>query len=98
MPAARRGCSCAVPHLGVACVAVALDPRHEETSDRLARRALFGFALTFVGSRAKVFLIWGFLVLALAVVGFGAVILISGNHIGHLVGPRLRELELNSSP
>jgi hypothetical protein len=41
---------------------------------------------------------WGFLVLLLAVVSFGAVILIAGNHIGSLMGPRLRELELNSSP
>jgi hypothetical protein len=31
--------------------------RPEETSDRLARRALFGFALTFIISRALVFLI-----------------------------------------
>ena len=38
------------------------------------------------------------LVLLLAVVSFGAVILIAGNHIGSLMGPRLRELELNSSP
>src|SRR6266436_3800540 len=33
------------------------DPSHEETSDRLARRALFGFALTFIVARAVVFLI-----------------------------------------
>ena len=36
---------------------VAPDSSHEETSDRLARRALFGFALTFILSRAVVFLI-----------------------------------------
>src|SRR3989442_6407503 len=36
---------------------VAPDPSHEETSDRLARRALFGFALTFIVARAVVFLI-----------------------------------------
>ena len=32
-------------------------PSHEETSDRLARRAFFGFVLTFILSRAVVFLI-----------------------------------------
>jgi hypothetical protein len=41
---------------------------------------------------------WGFLVLLLAVVGFGVVVVVAGDHIGHLVGPKLRELELNSSP
>jgi hypothetical protein len=176
---------------------------HQETSDRLARRALFAFALTFILSRAVVFLImsrsipnlflflqgthvhhlnygifllsavggyslfirpvgrpaeiaaaaysfalaltfdefgmwlhlggsywqrasvdaviviaaviglvafapslhrleshhfWGFLVLVLAVVGFGVVMLVASGHIGDLVGPTLRDLELNSSP
>jgi hypothetical protein len=175
----------------------------EETSDRLARRALFGFALTFILSRAVVFLImshripnlflflrgthvhhlnygifilaavagyalfrrpdgraaeiaalaygfalaltfdefgmwlhlggsywqrasvdavivvaaliglvafapslqrlesrhfWGFSVLVLAVVGFGVVVVVAGGYIGNLVGPKLHELELNSSP
>ena len=201
--AIRCGGSCAVQRSSIACVPVVLDSSHEETYDRLARRAFFGFALTFILSRAVVFLImsrripnlflflqgthvhhlnygifllavvggyalfrrpqgraaeiaalvygvalaltfdefgmwlhlggsywqrasvdavilvaaligllafapslkrleshhfWGFLVLLLAVVGFCAVILIAGNHIGNLVGPRLRELELNSSP
>ena len=41
---------------------------------------------------------WGFLVLLLAVVGFGVVMVVAGGHIGDLVGPALRELELNSSP
>jgi len=41
---------------------------------------------------------WGFLVLLVALVGFGAVMVIAGGHIGDVVGPRLRELELNSSP
>lgn len=176
-----------------------LNPSREETSDRLARRALFGFVLTFILSRAVVFLImshripnlflflqgthvhhlnygifllavvggyglfrrpqgrpeeitallygialaltfdefgmwlhlggsywqrasvdaviivaaliglvafapslkrlesrhfWGFLVLLLAVVGFGVVLLVAGGHIGHLVGPRLRSWNL----
>ena len=176
---------------------------HEETSDRLARRALFAFALTFILSRALVFLImsrsipnlflflqgthvhhlnygifllaivggytlfrrpdgraaefaataygfalaltfdefgmwlhlggsywqrasldavivvaaviglvafapslkrlesrhfWGFTVLLLALVGFGVVVVVAGGHLGALVGPTLRELELDSSP
>ena len=41
---------------------------------------------------------WGFFVLLLAVAGFGVVVVIAGEHIGALVGPSLRELELNSSP
>ena len=178
-------------------------PNHEEAPDRLARRALFAFALTFIISRAVVFLImshripnlflflqgthihhlnygifllafvggyalfahpdggaaevtalaygfamaltfdefgmwlhlggsywqrasvdtvivmaaliglvayapslkrlearhfWGFLVLLLAVVSFALVVVVAGGHIGKVVGPKLRELELNSSP
>ena len=41
---------------------------------------------------------WAFVVLLLAVAGFGAVVLIAGNHIGHVVGPTLHDLEMNSSP
>ena len=41
---------------------------------------------------------WGFFVLLLAVVSFGVVVVVAGGHVGNLVGPRLRELELNSSP
>ena len=41
---------------------------------------------------------WGFVVLLLAVVGFGVAVVVAGGHIGDLVGPKLRELELNSSP
>jgi hypothetical protein len=41
----------------VACGLVAPETSiHQETSDRLARRALFAFALTFILSRAVVFL------------------------------------------
>ena len=176
---------------------------HQETSDRLARRALFAFALTFILSRAVVFLImsrsipnlflflqgthvhhlnygifllsavggyslfirpdgrpaeiaataygfalaltfdefgmwlhlggsywqrvsvdavivvaaliglvafapslkrleashfWGFVVLLLAVVGFGVAVFTTGSYLGNMVGPTLRELELSSSP
>lgn len=41
---------------------------------------------------------WGFLILLLAVIGFGIVLVITGSHIGNVVGPKLHELELNSSP
>jgi purine-cytosine permease-like protein len=41
---------------------------------------------------------WGFLVLLLAVAGFGAVVFVASEHIGGLVGPTLRQLELDSSP
>jgi hypothetical protein len=41
---------------------------------------------------------WGFIVLVLAVIGFAWVILLTGSHIGALVGPRLLELEAASSP
>jgi hypothetical protein len=41
---------------------------------------------------------WGFLVLLFAVVGFGVVVVVAGGYIGDFVGPKLHELELNSSP
>ncbi len=41
---------------------------------------------------------WAFLIVLMAVIGFAAAILIAGGEIGSLVGPRLRELELSSSP
>jgi hypothetical protein len=42
--------------------------------------------------------VWAFIVLLLALVGFGFVLFLAGNHIGQLVGPTLRELEFSSSP
>lgn len=42
--------------------------------------------------------LWGFIILVLGVLGFGAVILTTGVRLGHLVGPDLRDLELSSSP
>lgn len=42
--------------------------------------------------------LWGVIVLCLAVAAFGYVLVLAGNHVGHLVGPKLRELELSSSP
>ncbi len=41
---------------------------------------------------------WGFIVLVVAVIGFGWVVISAGGYLGGLVGPRLRELEAASSP
>jgi hypothetical protein len=41
---------------------------------------------------------WGFLVLLLAVIGFGVVVIAAGGYIGGLVGPALHNLEAASSP
>ena len=41
---------------------------------------------------------WGFLVLLLAVIGFGIVVIAAGGYIGGLVGPALHNLEAASSP
>lgn len=41
---------------------------------------------------------WAFAFLLLLVAGFGFVVYLSGNQLGDLVGPKLRELELSSSP
>ena len=61
--------------------------------------ALFGlvaFARTL--KRFEKHHFWLFLVVIVAVLGFGAVILIAGNRLGELVGQPLRELESASSP
>jgi hypothetical protein len=42
--------------------------------------------------------LWAAIILAVAIAGFGYVLVIAGNEVGHLVGPKLRELELSSSP
>ena len=41
---------------------------------------------------------WAFIILLLGVIGFGAVLFLAGSRLGDLVGPKLRELELSSSP
>jgi hypothetical protein len=41
---------------------------------------------------------WSFIALTAAVVGFGVVLFVARGYIGDLVGPRLYELELSSSP
>jgi hypothetical protein len=61
--------------------------------------ALFGlvaFARTLKKFEAHHF--WLFLVLLIAVLGFGAVIYLAGNRLGDLVGQPLRDLESASSP
>jgi hypothetical protein len=41
---------------------------------------------------------WGFLVLLLAVIGFGVVVIVAGGYLGGLVGPTLHDIEASSSP
>ncbi len=41
---------------------------------------------------------WSFVILVICLAGFGVVLAIAGAHIGDVMGPRLRELELDSSP
>jgi hypothetical protein len=41
---------------------------------------------------------WAFCVLVVALIGFAAVLFWAGGQIGHLVGPKLEELEALSSP
>ena len=40
----------------------------------------------------------GFIILVLAVVGFGVAVMVAGGYIGDMVGPTLHELENSSSP
>jgi len=61
--------------------------------------ALFGlvaFARTLKKFEARHF--WLFLIVLVAVLGFGAVMFIAGNRLGDLMGQPLRELESASSP
>jgi hypothetical protein len=41
---------------------------------------------------------WGFIALVAVVIGFGVVVVVAGDHLGNMVGPRLHELEMSSSP
>lgn len=41
---------------------------------------------------------WGFLILFIAVLGFGVAIFAAGGYIGNLMGPALHDLELSSTP
>jgi hypothetical protein len=61
--------------------------------------ALFGlvaFARTLRRFESRHF--WAFLILLVAVLGFGAVLYIAGNRLGDLMGQSLRDLEAASSP
>ena len=61
--------------------------------------ALFGlvaFARSLEKFEARHFR--AFIVLAIVLVGFGVVLYTAGNHLGNLVGPRLHDLEVASSP
>jgi hypothetical protein len=42
--------------------------------------------------------LWAFLVLLIALVAFAVTLFVAGGYLGSLVGPRLHELELSSSP
>jgi hypothetical protein len=42
--------------------------------------------------------IWGFIALLVALGSFGYAILVGGAHLGKVVGPRLHEIEMSSSP
>lgn len=42
--------------------------------------------------------LWGAIAVAFALAGFVYVLILAGNEIGSLVGPKLRDLELSSSP
>jgi hypothetical protein len=41
---------------------------------------------------------WTFLVALICLAGFGVVLIIAGAHLGDVMGPTLRDLELDSSP
>ena len=57
---------------------------------------LVGFAPSLKRLETQHF--WGFLVLLLAVIGFGVVVIGAGAYLGGLVGPTLHDLEASSSP
>jgi len=61
--------------------------------------ALFGFvgyARSIVRFESRHF--WAFLILLVALGGFGWVVLSAGNRVGELYGARLHDLEMSSSP
>jgi len=41
---------------------------------------------------------WALFALVLAIVAFGTVLVIAGKEVGKLEGPKLRELEMSSTP
>ena len=71
---------------------------HPETFNRLAQRTLFAFVVSFIIARVVDFLIWGFLVLVIVLIGFGATLGWASGPLSAVVGPKLREFELSSTP
>jgi len=57
---------------------------------------LVAFARSIKRFESKHF--WASIVLLAALVGFGIVVAVAGNHVGQVVGPTLRQLEESSSP
>jgi hypothetical protein len=57
---------------------------------------LFAYARSIERFESRHF--WAFAGLVVAVVGFGWVVFIAGDRLGAMVGPKLHELELSSSP
>ena len=57
---------------------------------------LVAFARSLERLEARHF--WAFIFLLVVLIGFGLVLFMSSNQLGDLVGPKLRELELSSSP
>ncbi len=41
---------------------------------------------------------WAFIILLVVLAGFAVVLYMAGNHLGNLVGPKLHDLEVSSSP
>ena len=58
--------------------------------------ALFAYARSIVRLESRHF--WAFVILVVALGGFGWVVFTAGNRVGDLFGPKLHELELMSSP
>jgi hypothetical protein len=58
--------------------------------------ALVAFARTLKRIEKRHF--WAFIVLLIALTGFGIVIYTAGNHLGDVMGPTLQDLESASSP
>jgi hypothetical protein len=58
--------------------------------------ALFGYARSIRRFESRH--CWEFAVLLVVLLGFGWVVLKAGDHLGAMVGPKLRALEISSSP
>jgi hypothetical protein len=54
----------------------------------------FGRSIVRVEARHR----WALFIIVFAIVGFGVVLVVAGKEIGKIEGPRLRELEVSSTP